>query len=160
MKKSLTYWTLALSGVTLLSISGLQAQAPASSPPLAAPPARDVSGMRGMPMGSPDKIVKKMKKELDLSDAQVKLVQSVIEERQSALKSVANDQALMPKERRDKAGAILKNSASKLDDIFTPAQKAKIEEMKAAGKARREKLREAQKASQAVAPAASASPVK
>ncbi|MEO6054351.1 MAG: hypothetical protein ABIP97_10085 [Chthoniobacterales bacterium] len=155
MKKSLTYWTLALAGVTLLSISGLQAQAPASSPP-----APGGKGMRAMTMGDPDKIVAKMKKQFDLSDAQVKQVQPVIVERQSALKSVVEDKSLTPKQQRDKVGAIFKNSASKLDDIFTPAQKAKAEEMKAARKARGEKLRETRKASQAAAPAASVSPVK
>lgn len=116
--------------------------------------------MRAMTMGDPDKIVAKMKKQFDLSDAQVKQVQPVIVERQSALKSVVEDKSLTPKQQRDKVGAIFKNSASKLDDIFTPAQKAKAEEMKAARKARGEKLRETRKASQAAAPAASVSPVK
>ncbi|MEO8204908.1 MAG: hypothetical protein ABI615_01915 [Chthoniobacterales bacterium] len=148
MKFPFIYQTLALAGVVLLSASGLRAQTP-----------REDRWLRGMTQ-TPEQIVKKMKADLDLTEAQVKQIQPIMEERQAAMKPIIEDETLTRQQKREKVTAIHKVSILKLDDILTPAQKTKAEELKQQQKDEREKMWKARQAGEAGAPPASPAPAK
>lgn len=80
-----------------------------------------------------------MKKNLGLSDEQVKKIGEIRKEQAPAAHAIKEDSSLSPEQKKEKMQALRKTGDDKIATVLTPEQKTKWDEQKAKMKEVREK---------------------
>lgn len=83
-------------------------------------------GRRGM---DPDRQVKMMTKQLDLSADQQSQIKTILADRAAQMKAMREDSSLQPDDRREKMRSLMTESNSKVEGVLNDKQKAKFKKM-------------------------------
>ncbi len=115
----------------LLSAGSLLAQAPdANQPPAAtAPQTAPTQPVNPQRDRDPAKQAAHLGKQLGLSSDQVAQITPILADRQQQLQNLRTDTSLMPRARRARAKAILKDSTAKVEAVLNDTQKQQYEQM-------------------------------
>ena len=82
---------------------------------------------------TPDEELKRMDKNLKLSDDQKNQIKPILEDRQQKMESLHSDTSLSPQDRRSKMRSIMEDSNGKVRDVLNDDQKKKFDEMHQGG---------------------------
>jgi periplasmic protein CpxP/Spy len=121
MQKTLS--TLALAGLLSLAGSAALGQDNAAPPP---PQQGQGYGHHGM---NPEAQLQHLTKQLDLTAQQQSQIKPILEDRDTQMKQVWQDQSLAPQDRHAKVKALQEDSRSKIEAVLNDTQKQKYEAM-------------------------------
>ena len=86
-------------------------------------------GPRGRPMMSPEDQLKRLAKDLDLTDDQMGQLKPILEERHEKMQKLFSDESLSEEDRRAKMRETSEENNKKIRDVLNEDQKKKFDEM-------------------------------
>jgi protein CpxP len=122
-----TIGTLALTGLLTLGLAASAARAQDN----AAPPQQGQWGHGGPGRMDPDRQLKHLTKELDLTADQQTQIKPILAARDQQAQQVFQDQSMAPQDRHSKMKAIQEDTNGKIEGVLNATQKQKFEQMQA-----------------------------
>lgn len=122
------FCTIALTGLLTIGMAAgaAFAQDESAAPP---PPPQQQQGMHRHHRMSPDRQLKRMTRQLNLSADQQSQIKPVLESRQQRMQALWQDQSLSRQDRRQKMTAIQQDTSSKIEAVLSDSQKQQYEAM-------------------------------
>jgi periplasmic protein CpxP/Spy len=129
-----TIGTLALTGLLTLGLAASAAWAQDNGAP---PPQQGQWGHGGPHRMDPDRQLKHLTKELDLTADQQTQIKPILAARDQQAQQLFSDQSMAPQDRHSKMKAIQEDSNAKIEAVLNGTQKQKFEQMQAEMEAHR-----------------------